>query len=123
MLRAELAQLDEVKQEREVLEGEIKSVTFDMTASFLTALAQDGAINEEGLSNGALNTHYGNHTERVQKSLRAQEDLLAKIQVRTQGRSTTSWALWAPSSSMTCMYPVSYTYRVDINWHHSLRYS
>ncbi|XP_063041391.1 programmed cell death 6-interacting protein isoform X2 [Engraulis encrasicolus] len=84
VLRAELAQLDEVKQEREVLEGEIKSVTFDMTASFLTALAQDGAINEEGLSNGALNTHYGNHTERVQKSLRAQEDLLAKIQTSHQ---------------------------------------
>ncbi|KAL2080408.1 hypothetical protein ACEWY4_024201 [Coilia grayii] len=84
VLRAQLAQLDEVKQEREVLEGEVKSVTFDLTASFLTALAQDGAINEEGLSNGALQTHYGNHTERVQKSLRAQEDLLAKIQTSHQ---------------------------------------
>ncbi|XP_012691536.1 programmed cell death 6-interacting protein isoform X2 [Clupea harengus] len=84
VLRSQLAQLDEVKQEREVLEGEIKSVTFDLTASFLTALAQDGAINEEALSGGALHTHYGNHTERVQNSLRSQEDLLAKIQTSHQ---------------------------------------
>lgn len=82
MLRAQLTQLDEIKQEREVLEGEIKSVTFDLTSSFLTALAQDGAINEEALSTGAIQTHYGNHTERVQKNLRAQEEILAKIQVR-----------------------------------------
>ena len=65
MLRSQLAQLDEVKQEREVLEGEIKSVTFDLTASFLTALAQDGAINEEALSGGALHTH--KHTGIVPK--------------------------------------------------------
>ncbi|KAG7244968.1 hypothetical protein INR49_023534 [Caranx melampygus] len=42
VLRSQLAQLDEVKRERETLEGEIKAVTFDMSATFLTALAQDG---------------------------------------------------------------------------------
>ncbi|XP_062384801.1 programmed cell death 6-interacting protein isoform X2 [Sardina pilchardus] len=84
VLRAQLTQLDEVKQEREALEGEVKAVTFDLSSSFLTALAQDGAINEEALSTGALQTHYGSHTERVQKSLRSQEELLAKIQTSHQ---------------------------------------
>ncbi|XP_041933071.1 programmed cell death 6-interacting protein isoform X2 [Alosa sapidissima] len=84
VLRAQLTQLDEVKQEREALEEEVKAVTFDLSSSFLTALAQDGAINEEALSTSALQTHYGNHTERVQKSLRAQEELLAKIQTSHQ---------------------------------------
>ncbi|XP_076157526.1 programmed cell death 6-interacting protein isoform X2 [Alosa pseudoharengus] len=84
VLRAQLTQLDEVKQERDALEEEVKAVTFDLSSSFLTALAQDGAINEEALSTSALQTHYGNHTERVQKSLRAQEELLAKIQTSHQ---------------------------------------
>ncbi|XP_051527357.1 programmed cell death 6-interacting protein-like isoform X2 [Myxocyprinus asiaticus] len=84
VLRAQLAQLDEVKREREVLEGEIKSVTFDMTTKFLTALAQDGAINEEALTSGELDTRYGAHTQRVQQNLRRQEELLSQIQVSHQ---------------------------------------
>ncbi|XP_062869611.1 programmed cell death 6-interacting protein [Trichomycterus rosablanca] len=84
VLKAQLTQLDEIKRERELLEGEIKSVTFDMTSKFLTALAQDGAINEEGLSTAELDTHYGAQTQRVQQNLRAQEDLLAKVQTSHQ---------------------------------------
>ncbi|XP_066530774.1 programmed cell death 6-interacting protein isoform X1 [Hoplias malabaricus] len=84
ILKAQLAQLDEIKQDREVLEGEIKSVTFDMTAKFLTALAQDGAINEEALSSSELDTRYGAYTQRVQQNLRAQEDLLAQVQTSHQ---------------------------------------
>uniref|UniRef100_A0A671PKA4 Programmed cell death 6-interacting protein-like n=1 Tax=Sinocyclocheilus anshuiensis TaxID=1608454 RepID=A0A671PKA4_9TELE len=84
VLRAQLAQLDEVKREREVLEGEVKSVTFDMTAKFLTALAQDGAINEETLTSSELDTRYGSHTQRVQQNLRRQEELLSQIQVSHQ---------------------------------------
>uniref|UniRef100_A0A672RP20 Programmed cell death 6-interacting protein n=1 Tax=Sinocyclocheilus grahami TaxID=75366 RepID=A0A672RP20_SINGR len=84
VLRAQLAQLDEVKREREVLEGEVKSVTFDMTAKFLTALAQDGAINEEALTTSELDTRYGSHTQRVQQNLRRQEELLSQIQVSHQ---------------------------------------
>lgn len=82
MLRAQLAQLDEVKKEREVMEGEIKSVTFDMTTKFLTALAQDGAINEEALMSSELDTRYGSYTQRVQQNLRRQEELLSQIQVK-----------------------------------------
>lgn len=84
VLRAQLAQLDEVKREREVLEGEVKSVTFDMTTKFLTALAQDGAINEEVMTASELETRYGSHTQRVQQNLRRQEELLSQIQVHTK---------------------------------------
>lgn len=83
VLRAQLAQLDEVKREREVLEGEVKAVTFDLTTKFLTALAQDGAINEEALTTSELDTRYGSHTQRVQQNLRRQEELLSQIQVHT----------------------------------------
>ncbi|KAI5621539.1 programmed cell death 6-interacting protein isoform X1, partial [Silurus asotus] len=84
VLKAQLAQLDEIKQDREVLEGEIKSVTFDMTTKFLTALAQDGAINEEALTSRELDTRYGTYTQRVQQNLRSQEDILAQVQTSHQ---------------------------------------
>ncbi|XP_029920346.1 programmed cell death 6-interacting protein isoform X2 [Myripristis murdjan] len=84
VLRSQLTQLDEVKKERESLESEIKAVTFDMTASFLTALAQDGAINEEQLSLSQLDQAYGGYNQRVQASLRRQEELLAQVQTSHQ---------------------------------------
>lgn len=81
VLRSQLAQLDEMKKERETLEGEIKSVTFDMSTAFLTALAQDGAINEEQLSLSQLDQLYGSYNQRVQATLRTQEELLGQVQV------------------------------------------
>lgn len=84
VLKAQLAQLDEIKRDRDALEGEIKAVSFDMTTKFLTALAQDGAINEEALSTGELDNRYGAYTQRVQQNLRAQEDVLALIQTSHQ---------------------------------------
>ncbi|XP_004548090.2 programmed cell death 6-interacting protein isoform X2 [Maylandia zebra] len=84
VLRSLLAQLEEVKKERETIEGEIKSVTFDMSTTFLTALAQDGAINEEQLSLGQLDQLYGSYNQRVQASLRTQEELLGKVQTSHQ---------------------------------------
>ncbi|KAL4629391.1 programmed cell death 6-interacting protein isoform X3 [Arapaima gigas] len=77
VLRGQLAQLEQVKKEREQLESDIKSVQFDMTGKFLTALAQDGAIDEEALSVTELDTVYGGYTQKVQQSLRTQEDLLS----------------------------------------------
>ncbi|KAK2836488.1 hypothetical protein Q7C36_014357 [Tachysurus vachellii] len=84
VLKAQLVQLDEIKRDREVLEGEIKAVTFDMTTKFLTALVQDGAINEEALSTGELDTRYGAYTQRVQQNLRSQEEILAQVQTSHQ---------------------------------------
>ncbi|XP_078254399.1 programmed cell death 6-interacting protein isoform X2 [Rhinoraja longicauda] len=80
LLKNLLASLTEVKKERETLENDIKSVEFDMSSKFLTALAQDGAINEEAVSVTELDRIYGSHTGKVQKNLKKQEELLAKIQ-------------------------------------------
>ncbi|XP_051879087.1 programmed cell death 6-interacting protein isoform X2 [Pristis pectinata] len=80
LLKTLLASLNEVKKERETLENDVKSVEFDMSTKFLTALAQDGAINEEAISVTELDRIYGSHTERVQKNLKKQEELLASIQ-------------------------------------------
>ncbi|KAM9775783.1 programmed cell death 6-interacting protein isoform X3 [Syngnathus typhle] len=84
VLRSQLARLDQVKQEREALEKDIKDVTFDMTTTFLTALAKDGAINEEQLSAGQLDQLYGEHNQKVLANLRQQEELLAQIQTSHQ---------------------------------------
>ncbi|NWI98647.1 PDC6I protein, partial [Crypturellus undulatus] len=80
VLRTLLANLDEVKKEREQLENDLKSVNFDMTSKFLTALAQDGAINEEAISVTELDRIYGSYTQKVQDSLKRQEELLKNIQ-------------------------------------------
>lgn len=81
VLRSQLTKLDEIKKERETMEAEIKGVTFDMSITFLTALAQSGAINEEQLSVSQLDQLYGSYNQRVQASLRAQEELLGQVQV------------------------------------------
>ncbi|XP_043544794.1 programmed cell death 6-interacting protein isoform X4 [Chiloscyllium plagiosum] len=80
LLKTLLASLNEIKKERETFENDIKSVQFDMTSKFLTALAQDGAINEEAISVSELDQIYGSHTQRVQQNLKKQEELLANIQ-------------------------------------------
>ncbi|XP_055660492.1 programmed cell death 6-interacting protein isoform X2 [Falco peregrinus] len=80
VLKTLLANLDEVKKDREQLENDLKSVNFDMTSKFLTALAQDGAINEESISLAELDRIYGSYTQKVQESLKKQEELLKNIQ-------------------------------------------
>ncbi|KAF3833836.1 hypothetical protein F7725_025040 [Dissostichus mawsoni] len=84
VLRSQLAQLDEMKRERETLEGEIKAVTFDMSTVFLTSLAQDGAISEEQMSLSKLDQLYGAYNQRVQATLRTQEELLGQVQTSHQ---------------------------------------
>ncbi|XP_037004071.2 programmed cell death 6-interacting protein isoform X1 [Artibeus jamaicensis] len=84
VLKSLLANLDEVKKEREGLESDLKSVNFDMTSKFLTALAQDGVINEEALSVTELDRVYGGLKTQVQESLKKQEGLLQNIQVSHQ---------------------------------------
>ncbi|XP_028673371.1 programmed cell death 6-interacting protein isoform X1 [Erpetoichthys calabaricus] len=81
VLRTLLSDLDELKCEREKLETDIKMVQFDMTNKFLTALAQDGALNEEAISVTQLDSIYGGYTQKVQQNLKSQEEILGKIQV------------------------------------------
>ncbi|XP_004704118.1 programmed cell death 6-interacting protein isoform X1 [Echinops telfairi] len=84
VLKSLLTNLDDVKKEREGLENDLKAVNFDMTSKFLTALAQDGVINEEALSVTELDRIYGGLTTKVQESLKKQEGLLKNIQVSHQ---------------------------------------
>ncbi|KAJ8291105.1 hypothetical protein GJAV_G00021460 [Gymnothorax javanicus] len=83
-LRALLDQVDEMKKDRERIESSVKSVELDMTATFMSAVAQGGTINEEALSSQHLDSTYGPYSQEVQKSLTTQEELLAKVQVLHQ---------------------------------------
>ncbi|KAM8966537.1 programmed cell death 6-interacting protein isoform 4-T4 [Pelodytes ibericus] len=83
-LKSLLAKLDEIKKEREQLENDIKSVNFDMTTKFLTALAQDGAVNEEAISVTELDRIYGSYTYKMQENLKKQEEIINNIQVSYQ---------------------------------------
>ncbi|XP_008116545.1 programmed cell death 6-interacting protein isoform X1 [Anolis carolinensis] len=80
VLKSLLNNLDDVKKQREQLENDLKSVNFDMTTKFLTALAQDGALNEEAISVTELDRLYGGLTHKVQETLKKQEELLNNIQ-------------------------------------------
>ncbi|KAJ8353621.1 hypothetical protein SKAU_G00211880 [Synaphobranchus kaupii] len=79
-LRSLLAQLDKMKKQREQIESSIRSAQFDMTGTFLSTLAQGGAINEEALSARQLDSTYGGYSQEVQKSLKTQEELLTNVQ-------------------------------------------
>ncbi|KAF7247956.1 Programmed cell death 6-interacting protein [Varanus komodoensis] len=80
VLKSLLASLDEVKKQREQLENDLKAINFDMTTTFLTALAKDGALNEEAISVTELDRLYGSLTHKVQETLKKQEELLNSIQ-------------------------------------------
>ncbi|XP_064193749.1 programmed cell death 6-interacting protein-like [Anguilla rostrata] len=83
-LRALLDQLDEMKKERGRIESGIRSVEFDMTGTFLSALAQGSTIDEEALSTRQLDSSYGGYSQEVQKSLKTQEELLVNVQTLHQ---------------------------------------
>ncbi|XP_028605825.2 programmed cell death 6-interacting protein isoform X1 [Podarcis muralis] len=80
VLKSLLANLEEVKTQREQLENDLKAINFDMTTKFLTALAQDGTLNEEAISVTELDRIYGSLTHKVQETLKKQEELLNNIQ-------------------------------------------
>ncbi|KAG5857140.1 hypothetical protein ANANG_G00015970 [Anguilla anguilla] len=73
-----------MKKERGRIESGIKSVEFDMTGTFLSALAQGSTIDEEALSTRQLDNTYGGYSQEVQKSLKTQEELLANVQTLHQ---------------------------------------
>lgn len=83
-----LFQVETIKAERDAIESELKSVTVDMKATFLSALAHDGAINEAELSNESLGRSYGELQKQVKESIEKQESLLHNIQVNSSSRHT-----------------------------------
>lgn len=74
-------QVEVIKAERAAIESELKSATIDMKSTFLSALAQDGAINEAAISMESLGRAFSPLQQQVKDSLQRQERLVAEIQV------------------------------------------
>lgn len=81
-LRLLMNQVNDLKSEREVFEHELKNATIDMKQQFLSALAQDGAVNEPVLSVEKLGQVYGPLQKRIRESLEYQGNLIQQIQVK-----------------------------------------
>lgn len=64
-----------------------------MSVKFLTALAQDGAIYEEGLSVEELDRVYGPLKDSVSKTVRRQDEITEQIQVN-KGFMNSDWIKW-----------------------------
>ncbi|KAJ8035530.1 Programmed cell death 6-interacting protein [Holothuria leucospilota] len=79
-LRNHLSKVDAIKNEREVLESEIKSASSDIRSKFMSGMTADGSINEESISNTDLDSLFGTLIQQVQESIKRQELLLNNIQ-------------------------------------------
>lgn len=72
--------VENLKSQREALETNIKNLTFDLKTPFLSALAQDGAINEPAISVELLGKAFNPLEQQAKDSLERQETLVAAIQ-------------------------------------------
>lgn len=79
-LRKLMEDVETIKAEREVVENEFKEAKFDMTSKFFSALASDGAINEEMLSASELDRIYGPLRQQVNESLQKQDSVMSQVQ-------------------------------------------
>lgn len=84
-LRRLMNQVEALKNEREVIESELKSTPFDtMKSEFLRALAADGALNEAALSIELVGKVYGPLQKQVRDSRARQEALIKEVQEAKQ---------------------------------------
>lgn len=79
-LKQLMREVETLKSQREALETNIKNVAFDLKTPFLSALAQDGAINEPAISVELLGKAFNPLEHQVKDSLEKQEGLVASIQ-------------------------------------------
>ncbi|KAH9524394.1 Rhophilin, Rho GTPase binding protein [Bulinus truncatus] len=79
-LKELIEQVNTIKAERDVIEVEVKDAKCDMSSKFFTALASDGMINEEAISQSELDRIYSPLREQVSESIHRQEMVLAQIQ-------------------------------------------
>lgn len=80
-LRDLMNQVEAIKNEREVIESELKTTPFtEMKMKFLSALARDGAINEAALSAESIGEIYGPLRKQVRESKARQESIVAEVQ-------------------------------------------
>ncbi|XP_068973345.1 programmed cell death 6-interacting protein [Bombus flavifrons] len=80
-LRKLMEDIETLKTERDVIESELKSAITDMKATFLSALAKDGGIDEPNLSVESIGKTYGPLQKQVRDSVARQEQLIAEIQM------------------------------------------
>ena len=81
-LRSLMREVEALKQEGQQLEDELKGKTFDdMKNKFMSALAADGAINEEALSVESLGETYGPVQKKIRDWITKEDDLMCRIQV------------------------------------------
>ena len=62
------------------MESELRGATFDMNSQFLQALASDGTINYDSISESKLDEMYGEISSQIGDSQDRQESLLANLQ-------------------------------------------
>ena len=80
-LRDYMTQVEQLKKERETLEEEFKGASVDMQKKFLEALAADGYVDTERITNQNLEEVYGEYKTQVEENVERQKQLIENIQV------------------------------------------
>lgn len=83
-LKELMTRVQEITAKRQTLEKDLKDVSFDMSSTFLRALGDSGALNEEQISTEKLNEIYGPLREQVSASIKEQENVMAQVQQANQ---------------------------------------
>lgn len=95
-LKQLMEQVETIKAERDAIESDLKSATVNMKDQFLSALAQDGAINEPAMSVSHIGKVLGSLQQQVSESISRQQSLIHEIQathaqfIRESGSGTSS---------------------------------
>ncbi|CAG0921465.1 unnamed protein product [Notodromas monacha] len=79
-LKTLMRKVDDLKREREELEGLFKSTDADLKSALCAMLARDGRVDEPAVSKQVLDAAYGDAVARVATNLEQQEKLVAEVQ-------------------------------------------
>ncbi|XP_013102733.1 programmed cell death 6-interacting protein [Stomoxys calcitrans] len=80
-LKQLMESVETIKAERDVIESELKSATFDMKNDFLEALRKDGAIDEPALSLKRIGETLQPLQQQIKESVERQQSLVSDIQI------------------------------------------
>lgn len=79
-LRVLMESVETIKAERDAIESELRTATFNMKEEFISALANDGAINEPAISLSEIGKVMSPLQAQVQDSIQRQQTLVTDIQ-------------------------------------------
>ncbi|KAI4457578.1 pcd6 interacting protein-related [Holotrichia oblita] len=114
-LRQLMGEVDTIKAERDAIELELTSATLDMKDKFLTALSNDGTINEPAMSVESLGQTFGPLQKQVRESIEKQEGLMERIQVANNEFVQERGATMGGREQMMCQLAKAYDAFMDIN--------